>query len=147
MRSPRAARASMAARGAPTMANSAATNSALARINSVITAIAVSMSVIVARRRRDDRERHLAVVDAFDFDVEAADLEVFSGLRHSAGAPLDEVGDRHVLDRPRAFQPDARAFERQRTGQTHASVREPDRKQPRRLEFVGDGAEQLSQDV
>src|SRR3954462_742277 len=143
MRSPRAARVSIAARGAPTMANSAATNSAFARINSVMMAIAV-MSLVVGSWGSDDRERHLPVVHAFHFNVEAADVEVFAGFRHAAGAPLDELGHRHVLARPRALQPHARAFERQRTRQAHASVGKPNREQPRRLEFVGHRAEQFS---
>src|SRR5438874_2707091 len=154
-RSSPAALASIDARGTLTIENSAATNIALTSRSVTMMMSGISTSdtltfirgVLVEPRRRDDHRRHLPVFHAFDLDGQFPHFEPFARFRKAPRDTYDEFTDGEVLRRPRAFHPHARALERQVARQSDASVAEAERQQPRRLEFVGDAAEQLADDV
>src|SRR5450759_1927648 len=151
-----AARRSMAARCAPTMANSAATKTAFNRISTKMMSRGTSTSalsfvfaglVLVEVRGRHDCGGDRAVLDAFDFDGQLPNFHALARIRQPSRFTRQKFAHGEIVGGPCAFDPQPRAFERQGTGQADAAVREPQRQQTQGLELVRHGAEQLSQHI
>ena len=125
----RAARASIAARGAPTIANSAATKMPLSRINPVMMRNAVTRHLRRGAGRaaapaptRPRRRRH-----RFDDDRDAVDRHVLARRRHAADRLRDERADGVAGTAPRRADHQRRLLEPHRARQPHAAVRQQQR--------------------
>ncbi len=145
---PAAARRSIAIRGAPTIANSAATNSA-----------------VEEDERGDDQERDhrsasiaggrgpTMIAWTTPPSTTSTSISTPSSVSRSprpghASQPVREVGaDRLGCPLPVAADQERGVIEPHQTRHPEPAVRQPDRAQLRRLEFVGDASEQLADDV
>ena len=144
-RLPRAARASIDARGAPTIANSAATKIPFSRMSPVM-----MRNAVIGRppwrvaRRAPTRPRPL---NRFDDQVYAADRYLLA----RAGTPPSARGMNVPMVSPRALPVGAEDLRclvhAHRPGEPHAAVGQEDRPRRRALEFVRDAADELGHDV
>src|SRR5690606_30047869 len=153
--SPALARRSIDARGAPMIANSAATNAPFNAISTVMTTRGVSQSTSAAlvvgwqqyRLRRDDHGRDRRTVHALDLDVDAVDVDPLSGVRDALQHGDDVTGHGGGLAAPLVSGDPRGVFQRQDPGETDAPIGQAFRLWPLGLVLVGDTADQHRQHV